>query len=77
MCQSMSQLWQSSLILALLRLNSACGGSLLIDGVDVARVPLERLRGAVSLIPQAPQLFSGSLRLNLDPLERHDGPPTA
>lgn len=42
-------------------------GDVLIDGVDVKSIPLKRLRKSLSIIPQDPTLFSGSLRYNLDP----------
>ncbi|CAK0791457.1 unnamed protein product, partial [Prorocentrum cordatum] len=59
---------KSSTMLALLRLVECEGGVVSIDGVDVSEVPLQRLRGrAVSIIPQDPYLFGGSLRDNLDP----------
>lgn len=41
-------------------------GSILLDGVDVGRVSLHQLRRGVSVIPQDPTLFKGSLRKNLD-----------
>ena len=72
---------KSSLLAALLRLTEperhpharsppgaapgSCGIS--IDGVDVAHVPLARLRRACSVVPQDPVLFAGSVRSNLDP----------
>lgn len=60
---------KSSLALALLRMLESDGGSIEIDGVDTATVALGRLRGtAVTMIPQDPQLFHGSVRDNLDPL---------
>lgn len=54
--------------------SSACReGSVgvLIDGVDIADVPLTRLRRAVSVIPQDPVLFAGDLRGNIDPWHAH------
>ena len=42
-----------------------CG--IAIDGVDIARVPLSRLRTAVTCVPQEPTLWSGRLRANVDP----------
>ncbi|KAI1177406.1 hypothetical protein F4777DRAFT_204213 [Nemania sp. FL0916] len=62
---------KSSLALALMRFLDV-EGQIRIDGVDVSRVPLRRLRKAVQLIPQSPVLFSGTVRSNLDPLHRHD-----
>ena len=59
---------KSSLISALYRLAPLTTGRVLVDGVDTAAVSLRHLRGrALSIIPQEPVLFSGSLRRNLDP----------
>lgn len=38
----------------------------MIDGVDTGRIPIERLRRAIAIIPQDPTLFRGTLRSNLD-----------
>ena len=45
--------------------------SLLLDGVDVLRLGLHTLRKHISIIPQTPWLFSGTLRQNLDPFEEY------
>lgn len=39
----------------------------MIDGVDISEVGLDLLRSGISIIPQDPVLFSGSIRQNLDP----------
>lgn len=70
---------KSSIALALLRVLQADGGtdggSIEIDGVDLAGLELSKLRGkAITMIPQDPQLFDGSVRTNLDPLGQHSDP---
>ncbi|KAI1299646.1 Multidrug resistance-associated protein 1 [Halotydeus destructor] len=63
---------KSSLTLALFRLIEPANGSIIIDGVDVGHIGLSSLRSALTIIPQDSVLFSGTLRLNLDPLGKHD-----
>ncbi|XP_075729274.1 ATP-binding cassette sub-family C member 3-like [Rhipicephalus microplus] len=62
---------KSSLVLALLRILRASKGRILIDGVDIAQVPLKKLRRAITIIPQDPSLVRGTLRVNLDPTGVH------
>lgn len=59
---------KSSIIQAIFRL-ALNEGSITIDGVDISTLGLHDLRSHVSIIPQDPVLFSGTLRYNLDPLE--------
>nr|CAD7588456.1 unnamed protein product [Timema genevievae] len=58
---------KSSLTLALFRIVEAAGGSILIDGEDISQLGLHTLRSRLTIIPQDPVLFSGTLRRNLDP----------
>ncbi|WWC88113.1 uncharacterized protein L201_003017 [Kwoniella dendrophila CBS 6074] len=58
---------KSSMTLALFRILEAAGGKILIDGIDISTIGLHDLRSVVSIIPQDPQLFEGSLRNNIDP----------
>uniref|UniRef100_UPI00398F0E09 ATP-binding cassette sub-family C member 2 n=1 Tax=Pristiophorus japonicus TaxID=55135 RepID=UPI00398F0E09 len=62
---------KSSLTNCLFRIIESAGGQLLIDGLDIATIGLHDLRQRLTIIPQDPVLFSGTLRLNLDPLNRH------
>ncbi|KAG0410064.1 hypothetical protein HPB47_012818 [Ixodes persulcatus] len=62
---------KSSLVLALLRVLKATQGCIKIDGIDISRVLLQRLRSAITVIPQDPILVRGSLRDNLDPTRSH------
>lgn len=62
---------KSSLVMALLRVLKSSHGCIRIDGLDIARVPLRRLRSRVTVIPQDPSLVRGTLRENLDPTNSH------
>ncbi|XP_005366979.1 multidrug resistance-associated protein 6 [Microtus ochrogaster] len=62
---------KSSLAWGLLRLQEAAEGDIWIDGVPITHVGLHTLRSRITIIPQDPVLFPGSLRMNLDLLQEH------
>jgi len=62
---------KSTLFSALFRFTELSAGRIVIDGVDIATVPLTTLRQRMAIIPQDPVLFAGTLRRNLDPFGEH------
>uniref|UniRef100_A0A3B4V2W9 Multidrug resistance-associated protein 1 n=1 Tax=Seriola dumerili TaxID=41447 RepID=A0A3B4V2W9_SERDU len=62
---------KSSLTLGLFRIIEGAEGHIFIDGVDIAQLGLHDLRSRITIIPQDPVLFSGSLRMNLDPFDSY------
>ncbi|XP_038618795.1 multidrug resistance-associated protein 6 isoform X2 [Tachyglossus aculeatus] len=62
---------KSSLAVGLLRLFEAAEGCIRIDGVNIAQIGLHHLRSKITILPQDPILFPGSLRMNLDLLHEH------
>ena len=58
---------KSTLSQALSRIVEIESGVISIDGKDIQKVPLEQLREKITIIPQDPTLFSGTLRFNIDP----------
>ncbi|XP_046426437.1 probable multidrug resistance-associated protein lethal(2)03659 isoform X1 [Neodiprion fabricii] len=61
---------KSSLVSALFRL-AYIDGDIVIDSVESSKLGLHDLRSKISIIPQEPFLFSGSLRRNLDPFDEY------
>nr|KAJ3407110.1 hypothetical protein HK105_003426 [Polyrhizophydium stewartii] len=63
---------KSTLSLALFRIVPHDGGRIVIDGMDIGRMGLWDLRSRLTIIPQDPVLFAGTVRSNLDPFDKHD-----
>ncbi|KAI2615665.1 P-loop containing nucleoside triphosphate hydrolase protein [Hypoxylon sp. NC1633] len=61
---------KSSLTAALFRLVELSRGKIIINGLDISKVPLPTLRSRISIIPQDPTLFQGTVRSNLDPFSQ-------
>nr|GAT43190.1 ATP-binding cassette transporter [Mycena chlorophos] len=62
---------KSSLTLSLLRCIPT-EGSVRYDGLDTSQLNLDALRSSITIIPQVPELLSGTLRSNLDPFGQYD-----
>lgn len=57
---------KSSMLMALFRITELSEGRIVIDGVDIRTIPLKQARSPISIIPQDPVIFSGTVRSNLD-----------
>ncbi|KAI3362535.1 hypothetical protein L3Q82_012837, partial [Scortum barcoo] len=62
---------KSSLALGIFRILEAAKGQIVIDGINIDQIGLHDLRSRITIIPQDPVLFSGSLRMNLDPFDNY------
>ena len=60
---------KSSLVSALFRMPEPAG-RIIVDGVDIQSLNIQSSRRAISVITQDPILFTGTLRMNLDPFEK-------
>ena len=57
--------------ISLFRIMELDEGQIFIDGVDISTLGLHCLRNKLTIIPQDPILFSGTLRMNLDPFDKY------
>ena len=62
---------KSTLMVLLLRLNEVSEGRILIDGADISKIGLGKLRKAIAVVPQEPLLIEGTVQQNLDPFSEH------
>ena len=62
---------KSTISMALTRIVELMGGKIEIDGQDISKLDIEALRSQITMIPQDPIMFSGTLRYNLDPFDEN------
>ncbi|OCF40975.1 ATP-binding cassette transporter [Kwoniella heveanensis CBS 569] len=63
---------KSTLALSFFRFLHQEAGKITIDGLDISKISLNALRSRLTILPQEAQLFSGTVRDNLDPFDQHD-----
>lgn len=62
---------KTTLVQTLFRIVEPAAGQITIDGIDISSIGLHDLRSRLSIIPQDPTMFEGTVRSNLDPLEEY------
>lgn len=63
---------KSTLAVAFFRFMEMTSNKIVIDGVDISKIGVHDLRSNLTIIPQDPVLFIGTVRSNLDPFQEHD-----
>ncbi|KAK5584047.1 hypothetical protein RB653_005654 [Dictyostelium firmibasis] len=62
---------KSTVGISLFRMVECSKGSIFIDGIDISKIGLHELRSSLGIVPQDPFIFSGSIRLNIDPFNKY------
>eukprot|EP00049_Salpingoeca_infusionum_P013021 m.242611 g.242611 ORF g.242611 m.242611 type:complete len:1470 (+) comp15333_c1_seq3:97-4506(+) len=62
---------KSTIAMCLYRMMELSSGQIKIDGIDISTVPSHHLRKKLSIIPQDPVLFVGTVRYNVDPFQQY------
>ena len=62
---------KSSIVLSIARILEPTSGKITIDDINIQNINLDFLRENLSIVPQDPFLFEGTLRDNIDPLNKH------
>ncbi|KAF9984323.1 hypothetical protein BGZ75_004117 [Mortierella antarctica] len=63
---------KSTLAVAFFRFMELTAGKITVDGIDISKLGVHDLRSSLTIIPQDPVLFIGTIRSNLDPFNEHD-----
>ena len=63
---------KSTICLCLFRILEPLEGTIYIDNVDIRNIGLDILRKNITIIPQDPCLFEGTLRYNIDPFKKYN-----
>jgi hypothetical protein len=70
--ESVSHTDGAALALSFFRFLHQSAGTIRIDGLDISKISLSTLRSRLTILPQEAQLFSGTVRENLDPFNQHE-----
>ena len=62
---------KSTIVASIFRLLNISSGHILVDGVDIRLLPLDVVRKAISVVPQNPSMFLGTVKENIDPFGKY------